>query len=101
MLSRLVKAEEGHSKILGSKDLMLKLIVYYTFEDYNKSALITLHTLMSKPDFRTVCLETHQFTLASFMPFVNSSKANYKRYLESENWDEYQNCCTSISGFVG
>jgi len=45
---------------------MLKLIVYYTFEDYNKSPLITLHTLMSKPDFRTVCLETHKFTLASF-----------------------------------
>jgi len=80
---------------------MLRLIVYYTFEDTNKSTLITLYTLMStQPDFKTVCFDTHGFTLASFELFVKSSKENFKRSMETQAWEEYQNCCTSISGFV-
>ena len=63
---------------------MLRLLVYYTFEDTNKSALITLHTLMStQADFKTICLDTHGFTLASFDLFVKSSKENFKRYVET------------------
>ena len=84
LVGRLAKAEEGQRKILGSKDLMLRLIVYYTFEDTNKSALITLYTLMStQPDFKTVCFDTHGFTLASFELFVKSSKENFKRSMET------------------
>ena len=38
-------------KILNSKDLMLKLLAYYCFEDTNKNVLITLHTIMVRsPD---------------------------------------------------
>ena len=102
LLGRLAKQEEAREKIVASKDIMLKLFVYYTFPDTNKSALITLHTLFSqKHDLKEILFETHNFTLASFDTFVSSSKANFTRTMESNDWNEYVNVCSSIIAFIG
>ena len=102
LLSRLSKQEQGREKIVASKDIMLKLFIYYTFPDTNKSALITLHTLFSqKHDLKEILFESHNFTLASFDSFVNTSKANFTRTIEEEDWNEYVNVCSSIIAFVG
>ena len=102
LLGRLAKQEEAREKIVASKDIMLKLFVYYTFPDTNKSALITLHTLFSqKQDLKEILFETHNFTLASFDSFVSSSKANFTRTMEANDWTEYINVCSSIIAFVG
>lgn len=102
LLGRLAKQEEAREKIVASKDIMLKLFVYYTFPDTNKSALITLHTLFSqKQDLKEILFETHNFTLASFDSFVSSSKANFTRTMEANDWTEYINACSSIIAFVG
>ena len=102
MLSRLVKADEGVNKIAASKDLMLKLFVYYSIAETNKSALITIHTLCNKhSDFRGTLLNTHKFTLASFDSFVSSGIANFKRTVETDAWDEYVNVVASLTAFVG
>ena len=102
LLSRLAKQEAAREKIVASKDIMLKLFVYYTFPDTNKSALITLHTLFSqKSDLVEILLDSHNFTLASFDSFVSTSKANFTRTMETNDWNEYVNVCSSIIAFVG
>ena len=45
LIGRLVRVREGQQKLMASKDILLKLFVYYTFQDTNKSALIAIHTL--------------------------------------------------------
>ena len=81
---------------------MLKLLIYYCFDDTNKSALITLHTLMCRIDnFHDVMLDTHKFTLSNFDDFIKAAKANFKACKEGEKWDDYVNVCASITGFVG
>ena len=87
---------------MASKNIMVKLLVYYKFDDTNKSSLITLHALMCKVDsFHDVMLNTHRFTLTNLDDFVKCSKANFTKTLEGEKWDEYFNVCASITGFVG
>lgn len=79
LLSRLAKVDEGRQKMVNSKDLLLKMLIYYTKAETNKSTLITLHTLMTQvPNFRSIVLDTHKFTLASFDSFVNTVLANYQ-----------------------
>jgi len=64
---------------LASKDILLKLFVYYTFQDMNKSALIAIHTLCNQTEaFKEALMETHGFTLSSFDGFVTSAIANFK-----------------------
>ena len=102
LLSRLVKNAAGQEKIIQSKDILLKLHVYYSIERTNKSALITLHTLATqREDFKEVLMETHGFTLQSFRGFINTAITNFNRARETESWDEYVNVCASITGFVG
>ena len=86
---------------MGSKDLLLKLFVYYSRDETHKSALITLHTLMVKVDeFKKILYETHGFSSASFDGFVRKAKASFTSARESEKWDDYVNICSSISAFV-
>ena len=102
LLSRVVKNGTGQEKMLQSKDIMLRLHVYYSIQSTNKSALITLHTLTTqRDDFKEVLCETHGFTLASFDSFVNKGIANFKKAKETEAWDDYVNICASLTAFVG
>jgi len=101
LMSRLCKVDTGARRIVASKDLMLRLFVFYTMDSTHKNALITLHTLMVKvPEFRQILLDEHKFTLASFDSFVTSGIASYQKSLENESWDEYAFVCTSLSGFI-
>ena len=87
--------------MVNSKDLLLKMLIYYTKAETNKSTLITLHTLMTQvPDFRSIVLDTHKLTLASFDSFVTTAVTNYQSAYQNQKWDEYQNICSSISGFI-
>ena len=56
--------------------------------------------MVQVPDFKSIVLGTHKFTLSSFDKFVTTALANYKNALENEKWDDYQNICSSISGFI-
>lgn len=83
---------------MGSKELMLKLLVYYNMDTTHKSALITLHTLMVKvDDCRKILMDVHNFTMANFDSFVDKGKASYKSSLENEKWDDYVFVCSSLS----
>ena len=100
-LGRLVKVEAGYTKILASKDIMLKLIIYYSFAETNKNALITLHALCNKPNFKEVCYDTHGFTANSFDVMATAAKENFQKYCDAAAWDDYVNCCASLTAFVG
>ena len=101
LIGRLVRVDSGRLKIMGSKDLLMKLLIYYTKPQTNKSALITIHTLMVQvPSFRTILFDTHNFNLASFDAFVTTALANFKEAHDNNKWDDFQNICSSISGFV-
>jgi len=101
LMSRLVKNDEGARRVMGSKDLLLKLFVYYTRDETHKSALITLHTLMVRVDrFREILFETHNFTAASLDGFVRKGKASYTSAKEAAKWDDYVYVCSSLSAFV-
>lgn len=102
LLGRLIKVPVGQLKIMQSKDILLKLFVYYTHDDTNKSALITLHALCAKGEiFKKILLETHGFTLSSFDSFVTTGLANFKITREAGKWDDYVNLCSSLSTFIG
>ena len=97
-MSRLVKVEQGAKRVVQSKDLMLKLLVYYNLDTTHKSALITLHTLMVKvPNCRQVLLDQHNFTMANFDSFITKGKASYHSSLENEKWEDYVFVCSSLA----
>ena len=86
---------------MGSKDLMLKMFIYYTREQTHKTALITLHTLMVRvPEFKKILFETHGFTLANLDGFVKKGKESFNSARDNEKWDDYCFACSSLSGFV-
>ena len=56
--------------------------------------------MVQVPDFKTIMLDKHKFTLASFDKYVETALANYKKAYAEEKWDDYKNICSSISGFI-
>ena len=86
---------------MGSKALLLKLLVYYTRDETHKSALITLHTLMVRvDDFKEIMYETHGFERKNLDSFIKKGMESYKAAREGQNWDDYCNVCSSLSAFV-
>lgn len=86
---------------MGSKALLLKLLVYYTRDETHKSALITLHTLMVRvDDFKKIMFETHGFESKNLDSFIKKGKESYTAAREGQKWDDYCNVCSSLSAFV-
>ena len=85
LLGRMIRAPEGILKMMQSKDIILKLLVYYTHEDTNKSALIALHAMCGKGEiFKQLVLETHGYSLSNFDSFVTTGIANFKKVRQNE-----------------
>lgn len=103
LLSKLMKTAEGSEKIINSKEIVSRVLLYFLMDDpeYFKNALITLHTCCKIPEFREVCLDKHKFTMKSFDPYVQKAKSKFTKILENESWDEYVNICASITAFCG
>ena len=102
LLGRMIRAPEGLLKIMQSKNIILKLLVYYSYEDTNKSALIALHALCGKGEiFREMMLETHGLPPNSFDKFLTTGMANFNKAKEESAWDDYVNVCASLTAFVG
>lgn len=80
LLGRLARVPAGLLKVAKSKDILLKILLYYTLEDmpeYSKNSLIIFHTCCSMPGFADILLEEHKFTAKSFDGYIKVSKSRF------------------------
>ena len=103
MLGKLMKTVDGSQRILHSKDIIIRVLFYFTMDDpeYSKNALITLHAACKMPEFREVCFNQHKFTMQSFDPYVEKANSKFMKAYETQAWEDYVNICASITAFSG
>jgi hypothetical protein len=102
LLSKLSKEAKGASDLASSKNIMLRVILYF-----NRSAFphdLVMHSLRllhncckSVPDFRTLCLDTHGFSIKHFDTIITDSRTFLTESIEKQDWELFVNACHLIS----
>jgi hypothetical protein len=105
VLSKLSKETKGANEIAQSKNLILRVILYFNRSvfpmDLLMSSLRILHNCCkSSGDFRTTCLETHGFTLKTFDTIISDSKSMVTDSIAKQDWETLINVCSLISALA-
>lgn len=105
LLSKLTKDPKGAHAIALSKNLVLRVILYFNKEVFPFELVLhcirVLHNCCkSALDFRGLCLESHGFTLKSFDGCVRDSLAIFNECLQKGDWDNFTNICSIVSALT-
>ena len=105
VLSKLSKETKGANEIALSKNLILRVILYFNKAIFPiellMSSLRILHNCCkSTADFRATCLETHGFTLKTFDTIVSDSRSLVTESIAKQDWETLINTCSLISALA-
>ena len=102
LISKLSKETRGSLEITNSKNLILRVIMYFNKanfpHDLVMNSLRLLHNCCkTAPNFREICLDTHGFTLKTFDTIVTDSRAYVRDSIAKQEWETLINACSLIS----
>ena len=101
LLAKLARHPSGQKQIAESKNILLRTLLYFNrnFQPLVYNSLRIFHACCKFPEFRNICLEVHKFTLKNFDSYTKEVLEMFKDSLERQEWDNFVNCCSSVSGF--